>query len=385
MFDYNNYFQEHIGEIVELTTKLTNFESPTTNKSHVDAIGKFIEAELVDAGADVERFARTDAGDLLLAKWNANKPGLPILFVSHMDTVWPLGTLAARPVHIEGDKLIGPGTYDMKASIALILVVMRTLRAYQQFPDRPIWVFINSDEETGSVHSQKVIEQTAKQAGLVLVMEFAAKNEGLKTWRKGVGHYTLRIDGHSSHAGNAPEKGINAVLEGAHQTLRISALAAMNDGTSVSVTVFNGGSAVNVIPDVATLRVDVRFSTRTEADRVQAGLQALSPVIPGATLALTIDSFRGPMEHDETMVRTFAQAQKIAAAHGIDLSEDGSGGGSDGNFTAAIGIPTLDGLGSHGDGAHAVHEHCLIPSLARRAALISALVCEWPPMPAKNG
>jgi glutamate carboxypeptidase len=382
VLDFNSYYQEHISEIVDLTTTLANFESPTGSKSHVDAVGVFIEKELIATGAQVERTVRTDAGDLLLAKWNADKPGLPILFVLHMDTVWPLGTLAARPVHIEGDKLIGPGTYDMKSSIALILTVVRTLRAHNQFPDRPIWAFINSDEETGSVNSQTVIEQTAKQSGLALVMEFAAKNEGLKTWRKGVGHYTLRIGGRSSHAGNAPEKGINAVLEAAHQTLRISALAAMDVGTSVSVTVLNGGSAVNVIPDSASLRIDVRFSTRAEADRVMAGLQSLAPVVTGATLALTVDSFRGPMEHDETMVRTFAEAKKIAAAHGIDLSEDGSGGGSDGNFTAALGIPTLDGLGAHGDGAHALHEHCLIPSLARRAALISALICEWPPMSA---
>ena len=380
MFDFNRYYQEHIGDIVDLTTTLANFESPTGSKSHVDAVGVFIEKELIASGAQVERMARTDAGDLLLAKWNATSPGLPILFVLHMDTVWPLGTLATRPVQVEGDKLIGPGTYDMKASIALIVTVMRTLRSHDTLPDRPIWAFINSDEETGSVHSQTVIEQMAKQAGLALVMEFAAKNEGLKTWRKGVGHYTLRIGGRGSHAGNAPEKGINAVLEAAHQTLRITDLAAMDKGTSVSVTVLNGGTAVNVIPDSASLRVDVRFSTKAEADRVMAGLQTLTPVLPGATLALTVDSFRGPMEHDETMIRTFAVAQRIAAGHGIELSEDGSGGGSDGNFTAALGIPTLDGLGAHGDGAHALHEHCLIPSLARRATLLSALICEWPLM-----
>lgn len=378
MFDFAPYYHDHVNEIVELTTTLANIETPSTHKEHVDQLGTHIARDFTDLGAHVERIPRAAAGDLLLAKWNTDRPGRPILFVLHMDTVWPLGTLAARPVHVEGDKLIGPGTYDMKASIALVLTVIRTLREHNQLPERPIWAFVNSDEETGSVHSQAFIEETARQCGLALVMEFAAKNEGLKTWRKGLAHYSLRVGGRSSHAGNAPEKGINAVVEAAHQTLHISELAAPDHGTSVSVTVLNGGGAVNVIPDSATVRVDVRFSVRSEADRIAKAMQSLTPALHGATLALEVDSYRGPMEHDATMVRTFAQARQIAAKYGLDLTEDGSGGGSDGNFTAAIGVPTLDGLGAHGDGAHAVHEHVLIPSLARRATLLSALLTEWP-------
>lgn len=378
MFDFATYYRDHVDEIVDLTTTLANFETPSNSKEHVDTLGTFISSDLSALGAHIERIPRTPVGDLLLAKWNADRPGLPILFVLHMDTVWPLGTLAARPIHVEGDKLIGPGTYDMKASIALVLTVIRMLREHSQLPDRPIWAFFNSDEETGSIHSQTFIEQTARQCGLALVMEFAAKNEGLKTWRKGVAHYTLRVGGRSSHAGNAPEKGINAVVEAAHQTLRMSELAAPDRGTTVSVTMLNGGTAVNVIPDSANIRIDVRFSTRDEADRVAKAIQALEPVLPGATLTLEVDSFRGPMEHDATMIHMFAQAKQIAAKYGFDLTEDGSGGGSDGNFTAAIGVPTLDGLGAHGDGAHAVHEHVLIPSLARRATLLSALLTDWP-------
>ncbi len=377
VIDLATYYQENVNTIVDLTTQLANFESPTSSKEHVDRLGAFIESELTAIGASVERIPRETVGDILLARWNADRPGAPILFVMHMDTVWPLGTLDTRPVHVEGDKLIGPGTYDMKASIALVLTCMRTLRDHAMLPDRPIWALLSSDEETGSVHSSEFIEQTAKHCGLALVMEFAAKNEGLKTWRKGVAHYTLNVAGRSSHAGNAPEKGINAVLEAAHQTLRLSELNAPDRGTTVNVTVAHGGSAVNVIPDVASIRIDVRFTTRAEAERIARAFESVTPILPGATLITHLDTIRPPMEHDALMIRNFAQIKAIAARHGLELGEDGSGGGSDGNFVAAIGVSTLDGLGAHGDGAHATHEHCLIPSLARRAVLLSAVLREW--------
>ncbi len=377
MIDLVTHYREHVHEIVELTTVLANYETPTAQKDHVDRMGSFIESELKNLGAQVERVPRTDVGDLLLAKWNAERPDKPLLIMMHMDTVWPLGTLKDRPVHVEGDKLIGPGTYDMKASIALVLISIRTLREQQLFPDRPLWVLLTSDEETGSVHSWDFIEQTARQCGLALVMEFAAKDEALKTWRKGVAHYTVTVKGKSSHAGNAPEKGINAVVEMAHQTLRLTELNALDQGTSVSVTVVNGGSAANVIPDLTTARVDVRFTTRAEAERIAHALENLAPVLPGAMISVHQDTIRPPMEHDALMIRSFAQVQAIAAMHGLSISEEGSGGGSDGNITAAIGVPTLDGLGSHGEGAHATNEQCLIPSLARRAALMSAIICDW--------
>jgi len=380
MFDLTTYYHDHVQSIVELTTTLANIESPTNSKQHVDRLADFLEARLNTLGAAVQRIPRETVGDILLAKWNADRLGKPILFALHMDTVWPLGTLAARPVHVEGDVLIGPGTYDMKASHALVLTVIDTLRAHNLFPDRPIWVLFTSDEEIGSSESVAMIEEVAAQVGLALVMEFAAKNEGLKTWRKGVAHYTLTIAGRSSHAGNAPEKGINAVLEAAYQTIALSALAAPDKGTTVSVTVVHGGSAVNVIPDSAAVQIDVRFSSSAEAARVKAAILSPTITVPGATITTQIVSERPPMEHDAQMIATFAQAQAIAAQHGLTIGEDGSGGGSDGNFIAGLGIPTLDGLGAHGDGAHAQHEYCLIPSLARRAVLLSALICDWPPL-----
>lgn len=373
------HYHECLNDIVALTTTLANFESPTSDKAHVDILGRYIEDQVKALGAEVERFPRERVGDILLAKWNAHLPGKPLLFLMHMDTVWPLGTLAQRPVHVEGDRLIGPGTWDMKASIAMVLTVIKQLRARGEFPERPVWAMFTSDEETGSLNSVDVIEQYARQAGLCLVMEFASPNNGgLRTMRKGVGHYTVNVKGLSSHAGLAPEKGINAVVELARQTLKITDIARMDVGTSVSVTVVKGGTTFNVIPASASADVDVRYQTQAEADRVDAAITSLTPVLKGAELDVVLNgSLRPPMERNELMLRNFGQAKALAAKLGYDLLEEGSGGGSDGNFTAALGISTLDGLGARGEGAHAAHEQVIISSIPVRAALLDRIVAEW--------
>lgn len=372
------YYTERSADVVALTTTMANFETPTGSKPHVDQLANWMEAQLVELGAAVERFPREKVGDILLGKWNAHLPGKPILFLMHMDTVWGLGTLANRPVHVEGDKLIGPGVWDMKGSIACVLSAIKGLRDRNEFPDRPVWALFTSDEETGSLNSWELIEATAQQAGLCLVMEFAGINDGgLKTWRKGVAFYNVKVTGLSSHAGNAPEKGINAVVELAHQTLAITQLNALDLGTSVSVTVVNGGTASNVIPAEATAKVDVRFKTKAESDRIYQALKALTPVLKGAALEVSQGTMRPPMERDATMERSFSQAVGLASALGFTLGEEGSGGGSDGNITAALGIPTLDGLGLMGAGAHAEHEHLLISSIPSRVALLDRIIAEW--------
>lgn len=371
------FYQERTPDIVTLITRLANFESPTSSKAHVDLLSNEIEGLLKDLGAQVERIPQQSVGDILFAQWNAHLPGKPILFLMHMDTVWPVGTLAARPVHVEGDRLIGPGTWDMKGSIALVLSVIKGLRERGEFPDRPVWALFTSDEETGSNASWQTIEHYAQQAGLCLVMEFAAVNGGLKTWRKGIATYTISVTGKASHAGNAPEKGINAVVELAHQTLAISEFGRLDQGTSVSVTVVQGGTAFNVIPAAATAQVDVRFMTKAEAERVEKAMHGLNPRLPGATLDISASNYRPPMERDATMELSYGQARAIAAKLGIDLLEEGSGGGSDGNITSAIGAPTLDGLGPMGEGAHALTEQVRISSIAGRAALLDTMLCEW--------
>ena len=377
MSDLIQYYTERVHEVVTLTTTLANYETPTSDKDHVDHMGQFLTGYVEALGAEVETIPREKVGDIQLARWNAHLPGKPIMFLMHMDTVWPLGTLAARPVHVEGDRLIGPGTWDMKVSIAMVLTAIKGLRDRDEFPDRPIWALFTSDEETGSANSWEIIEKYAKQAGLCLVMEFASPNTGIKTWRKGVAHYTVNVKGLSSHAGNAPEKGINAVLELAHQTLKISEFARMDQGTSVSVTVFNGGTAFNVIPASAQAQVDVRFLLKAEAKRVDDAFASLQPVLKGSSIEVSAGTVRPPMERDETMITSFDQAKALAAELGYELLEDGSGGGSDGNITASIGAPTLDGLGAMGEGAHAAHEQVIISSIPRRVALLDRIIKKW--------
>lgn len=189
------FYQQRTDAIVHLITRLANFETPTSSKVHVDALGREVESILHGLDATVTRFPKEQVGDILLAKWNADASDKPILFMMHMDTVWGLGTLAERPVHVENNRLIGPGTWDMKGSIALVLSVVQGLRDRGAFPNRPIWAMFTTDEETGSLHSVNEIEAAAKQAGLCLVMEFAATNGGLKTWRKGIAHYQLSVTG----------------------------------------------------------------------------------------------------------------------------------------------------------------------------------------------
>lgn len=373
------YFEGQKQAMVDLLTELVNYESFSASKEHVDKLTDAMQAKFKEmAATSITRIPQTEVGDFLLAKWNENAPGKPILFLVHIDTVWPIGTLAERPVRIDEDgRLYGPGAIDMKGGIVIMLSAVRGLLEMGARLPHPIWILMNTDEEIGSVHSEPYIEQTARQAGLVLVMEPATRDGALKTWRKGVGSYTIRVEGRASHAGNAPEQGINAVVEMAHQIVRINALNDYRNGTSVSVDVVHGGIATNVIAPSAVAEVDVRTLTAKAWDEIREKLMNLTPVLPGAKVEVQANASRGPMEHNDLMVRTYAQCKTIAEKHGLTIREDGSGGGSDGNFTAHMGIPTLDGLGPHGDGLHALHEHVIINSLPQRATLIAAMLTEW--------
>ena len=377
MSDLLAYFQERTAQMVEQVKLLASYESPTHSKTHVDALGALIVEQCKALGAQVETYPREEVGDVHIARWNADAPGKPILILTHIDTVWPVGTLENMPIREEDGILYGPGVLDMKGGVVIALEAIRGLVERGELPARPIWLFLNSDEETGSAHSRKLIHETARQAGLVLVMEPAAEGEAIKTWRKGFARYHVYTKGRASHAGQAPEQGINAVIEAAHQAIFLHGLNDLPNGTSVSVTVIKGGIAINVIPPEASLQVDVRFLKMSEAERVDRVIKNLQPVLPGASVEVVGDIDRGPMERDEQMLRAFRQVQEIGASLGLELSEAGSGGGSDGNFTAAMGIPTLDGLGADGVGLHAAHEQVNIRSLPRRAALLAKLFQDW--------
>lgn len=379
MSDLLSYFQGQRQQMVDLLTTLVGYESFTQSKADTDRLGAFMRQQFEALGADsVTAFPQEHVGDFLLAKWNENAPGQPIMFLLHIDTVWPSGTLAERPVRIDDDgRLFGPGAIDMKGGITIALTALRGLRARGELPQRPIWVLMTSDEEVGSIYSQPIIEETARQCGLVLVMEPATPEEALKTWRKGIASYTVRVEGRASHAGNAPEQGINAIVDLAQQVLRLNGFNDLKNGTSVSTTMITGGSASNVIPASAEATIDVRTLSAAAYDTINAQVTALQPFVPGAQVSVHQHHARGPMERNAQMIAAFEQAKAIGKSVGLTVREDGSGGASDGNFTAYLGIPTLDGLGPQGEGLHAVHEHVVIASLPRRATLIAAMLRAW--------
>jgi glutamate carboxypeptidase len=379
MSDLLAYFQPRKQEMVDLLTELISYETPTKVKDAVDKLGAFMEAQFRSLGASsVTRLPQTDVGDFLLAKWNENAPGKPIMFLIHIDTVWDLGTLAERPVTIDADgKLFGPGAVDMKGGITQVLWTLKGLKELNLMPERPIWVLMTSDEEVGSTYSIPLLREVGKQIGLTLVMEPGTKEGALKTWRKGLATYRVHVEGRPAHAGNAPEKGINAIIEIAQQALELNKLNDLKNGTSVSVTMIDGGSAGNVIPAKASAFIDTRTLQMSAYELLRDKLMNLQPFVPGAKVWIEELHSREPMEHNELMVKTFAQCKAIGEKYGVSVREDGSGGGSDGNITAAMGVPTLDGLGPQGDGLHALEEHVVINSMPTRATLLAGMLIDW--------
>lgn len=379
MSDLLAYFKTQQQAMVDLTIELINYETPTKDKAAVDKLGAHMESRFRALGASsITRIPQTEVGDFLLAKWNEEADGTPIMFLIHIDTVWDLGTVAERPARIEDDgKLYGPGAVDMKAGIALVLSTIQGLTELDQMPNRPVWVLMTSDEEIGSVYSIPVLREVAKQTGLVLVMEPGTKEGALKTWRKGLATYRVHVEGRASHAGNAPEQGINAIIELAQQALRLNGLNDLKNGSSVSVTMIDGGTAGNVIPAKASAYVDTRVLTMRAYEDLRNAILDVNPFIPGAKVTVEEVHSREPMEHNDQMKATFAQCKAIGEKYGVSVREDGSGGGSDGNITAAMGVPTLDGLGPQGDGLHAVHEQVVINSLPTRATLLAGMLLDW--------
>jgi len=375
--ELRTYFEARSTPMLALLADLVQIESPTPDKSAVDRMGARVRTELESLGADITTHLRTEVGDILEARWNTSAEGRPLLFLCHMDTVHPLGALARSPIRSEEGRFYGPGSYDMKGGIVALLEALRGLIDRTELPDRPIHALFTSDEETGSRHSQALIEEHAQGAALAGVLEPATPTGCLKTWRKTVGMYRVRATGRASHAGAAPEAGINAIEEIAHQTLALQAMNDLSAGTSVTVSQVQGGTASNVVPEHCEISVDIRAMTVSEMQRMQAAMNSLRTRVIGATLEVSGGFDRPPLVRDERMIATFEQARAIAARHGITLREDGTGGASDGNFTAALGTPTLDGLGPTGDGAHSEREHIVIQSLPRSAAVLAALIREW--------
>lgn len=376
MPDLRTACQHRLPEALALLKQLVAIESPSTDKAAVDRFADFLQATLARHGLTPRRIPSESAGDHLIADLPGSEAGR-ILILLHMDTVWPLGTIERMPIREEDGRLYGPGSCDMKASIAVVWLAMRALADLGQRPRRDVRFLFTSDEEVGSDASVDLIRAEAKHSDLVLVMEMALPGGELKTARKGVGTYTVVAHGRSSHAGGNHERGVNAIREIAEHVLTLQALTDYARGTTVNVGVIRGGTRSNVVPDRAEITLDFRVPDLAEAERIERAVQSLRPAQSEARLEVSGGLNRPPMERNATMIAAFDKARRIAAEAGIDLKEGATGGGSDGNFTAALGIPTLDGMGAVGDGAHALHEHIRIDSLVERAVLHAAIWSQW--------
>ena len=370
------HFQKQQEQILAVIRELVEEETPSRDKPRLDAFIARLGARYAAAGATVEIIANARRGDHLVARWASGAPAAaPALILCHYDTVWPVGALATHPFRREAGKAYGPGILDMQTSLVLVEFSLRAAGELPLALPRPVTLLVTSDEEIGSGSSRALIEEEARRAAYVLVLEAPLAGGVLKTARKGTGSYTVETIGRAAHAGVEPEKGINAIEEMAHQVLAIQRLGDPATGTTVNVDVIEGGTVTNVIPARCTVKVDVRAWTQAETVRVEAAMQALAPVLPGAALQVRGGWNRPPLEHAATAA-LFAQAQAVGRQLGLALQEGSTGGGSDGNFTGALGVPTLDGLGVPGEGAHADHEHILVDEIAGRAALLTALLME---------
>jgi len=360
-------------DIKSLLKLLVETESPSHDKSAVDRVGAIVAEEARKLGANVKIIPNMETGDHVLSKWGEGNGG--ILLLCHMDTVFPLGTIQKTPYREDGDKIFGPGVLDMKAGIVIALAAIE--EAQKQELRRPVMLLCTSDEEIGSHTARGHIERLAKESVLVLVLEGALLDGSLKTWRKGVGGFNLKVKGRAAHAGGAHQEGRNAIEEMAYQVVAIQKLTDYEKQTTLNVGVIQGGTVSNVVPEECTIKVDVRVMYPGEWERIETEVKNLKPVLDGTTIEVTGRLNRPPMPFDDTMKATFEKTKSIAARIGINLTAGGTGGASDANFVAPLGIPVLDGLGVTGEGYHSDREFIFIDSLEQRVKLISALLLNW--------
>ena len=372
------YFEERADDIIDTIRQLVEIESPSDSKPAVDRLGRFVAEKFSTLGGAVRFHAANAFGDHLQMDFpgDPNSPNSkPLLLLGHMDTVYPLGTLASMPCRVADGRLFGPGTLDMKSGIALIFHAISAWKDLSGGLPRPVTLLLVSDEEVGSDSSRSTTEELAKKSRAVLVVEPSYGLQGaVKTARKGVGEYSIKVTGVAAHSGLDFEKGQSAILELARQILRISKFVDVKRGLTLNVGVVQGGTRVNVVAAEATAALDVRIARMKDAAGIEKKIRSLRPFNRKCKLEVTGGINRPPLERTAAVAALYATAKGLAQQLGFKLEEAAVGGGSDGNFTAALGIPTLDGLGGVGEGAHATHESILISELPRRAALLARLI-----------
>lgn len=365
-----------VERVLDRVREYVELETPSGDVKRARAFAERIARDLEGAGAVAETRDAAEWGSHVLGRVRGRDPALePVLVLGHFDTVWPAGTLRQRPFRISRETAEGPGIFDMKAALAVLVEVVAAL-AREGGARRPLEVLLTCDEEAGSGSSRALIEERAREAAAVLVLEPPLPGGAAKTSRKGSAGYTLRVAGRSAHAGLDPERGVSAVAELAHQVLAVLDLADPALGTTINVAPVGGGTVSNVVAAEAWAEIDVRFATAAEAERVDAALRSLQPRLEGARIHLVPHGRRPPLERTEGVAELHRHARRLAADLGFELEEGQAGGASDGSYTAALGVPTLDGLGVDGGGAHAEDEHIVIADLPRRIALLGRLIGE---------
>ena len=378
----HRYLRRRQPAMVNLLGALVLLESPTTDKAAVTRLARFLARLWRQRGARarsgrVRLLHPRNAGAILRAEvfLGRGRPQGQLLILGHLDTVYPRGTLRRMPFRVRGGRAGGPGTVDMKSGLVQALFAVEALEALRLQPARKLVFLFTSDEETGSAAGRPVVEREARRSRAVLVLEPASGLGGaLKTARKGVGEFELVAEGRAAHAGIEPEKGVNAIEELAAQLLRVKRFTRPRQGLTLNVGVIEGGTRTNVVPERARALVDVRIARRAQGPRIERRLRALRPVHRRARLRVAGGINRPPLERTREVARLFRQAQQLARALGVRLEEASTGGASDGNFTAALGVPTLDGLGGVGAGAHSPGEFVVVRRMPERAALLAGLL-----------
>ncbi len=372
--DLLEYFQKRTNKITDLIREIVEIESPSKDIDGSRNVADWIESETRKISADFnfERVFAEDYGEHLIIRGFDSKEK-PVLFLGHTDTVHPRGSKLKNPTRIENGKLYGCGTFDMKANIVLILEVLRAFKEFDLKPKRPITILLSCDEEIGSPTGKDLVEREARTSEFCLVCEPSA-NGKVKTGRKGTGMFRLKTRGVPAHAGLEPEKGASAVLEISRQIPQIHELNDLEKGTTANVCTIIGGTTSNVIPEHASCEIDVRFTSKAEAERIENALKNLKSFDKKVSLEIVGNINRPPMERTEEVIKLFEKARNLAAGFDYNLEETQVGGASDGNFVGALGVPVLDGLGLAGNGAHTLEEFVFVEDIPNRTVLLSVLL-----------
>ena len=374
MSELLGFFESCQSEALSLLEKLVNSESHSLDNAGVDVLASLLREEFCARGARAELIPGGGRGSLLKAIWKGDGRSRPVMVLGHLDTVWPRGTLSTRPFKISGGRAHGPGVFDMKAGLLLCLLACRAFEKKLVMAGGDVVFFFTSDEEIGTNEGLPHLTKYAKDCQAVLCLEPPLRGGGVKTFRKGVATYRIAVNGVASHAGVDHEAGANAIAELGRLVLELQAMTDYRLGITVNVGTIRGGTASNVVPAFAEAEIDVRAGTRSELSWMDGRLRSLKIADQRCRVIIEGGVNRPPLERTGKVAELYLKARAVAAEVGLDLEEGATGGGSDGSFTADMGIPTLDGLGVDGDGAHAEHEYIEVAYIPRRAALLCGLI-----------